>query len=87
MPRIAGSEIPDNKPTRIALTYLYGIGPKFAADICEELKLDPQERAKELNEDQLAAIAGVPGVKKMHKSEGRVLELLKSSSKNLSTER
>ncbi len=59
MPRIAGSEIPDNKPTRIALTYIFGIGPKFSAAICEELKLDPQARAKELNEDQLAAIAGL----------------------------
>ena len=59
MPRIAGTEIPDNKPTRIALTYIYGIGPKFAAEIVEELKLDPQARAKELDEDQLAAISGL----------------------------
>lgn len=59
MPRIAGTEIPDNKPNRIALTYIYGIGPKFAADICKELELDPQQRAVELNEDQLAAIAGL----------------------------
>ncbi|MEO1237204.1 MAG: 30S ribosomal protein S13, partial [Planctomycetota bacterium] len=54
-----GTEIPDNKPLRIALTYIYGIGPKFSADICAELNLDPQERAHTLNEDQLAAIAGL----------------------------
>ncbi|MEM6854506.1 MAG: 30S ribosomal protein S13 [Planctomycetota bacterium] len=59
MPRIAGTEIPDNKPNRIALTYIYGIGPKFSMDICNELGLDPQQRAKELDEDQLAAIANL----------------------------
>ncbi len=59
MPRIAGSEIPDNKPTHIALRYIYGIGPKFSMDICKELDLDPQARANTLNEDQLAAIAGL----------------------------
>ena len=62
MPRIAGTEIPDNKPNRIALTYIYGIGPKFAMDICNELSLDPQQRAKELDEDQLAAIAAETGL-------------------------
>ena len=59
MPRIAGTEIPDNKPNRIALTYIYGIGPKFSMDICNELGLAPQQRAKELDEDQLAAIANL----------------------------
>ncbi len=59
MPRIAGTEIPDNKPNRIALRYIYGIGPKFAEDICTNLGLDPQARAHTLTEDQLAAIAGL----------------------------
>lgn len=59
MPRIIGTEIPDNKPIRISLTYIYGIGPKFAMDICEQLGLDPQARAHTLNEDQLAAIANL----------------------------
>ena len=59
MPRIAGTEIPDNKPLRISLRYIYGIGPKFAEDICAQLELDPQARAHTLTEDQLAAIAGL----------------------------
>jgi small subunit ribosomal protein S13 len=57
MPRVAGVDIPDNKPTRIALTYIYGIGPKYAGDICEQLGLDGQVRAKDLTEDQLSRIA------------------------------
>jgi len=59
MPRIAGTESPDNKPMRIALRSIYGIGPKFAADICKALDLDPEARAHTLTEDQLAAIAGI----------------------------
>ena len=59
MPRIAGTEIPDNKPLRIALRYIYGIGPKFAEDICKEVGIDGQARANTLTEDQLAQIAGI----------------------------
>ena len=59
MPRIAGTEIPDNKPLRIALTYIYGVGPKFAADIIEKAGLDAEARAHTLNEDDLARIAKI----------------------------
>ncbi len=59
MPRIVGTEIPDNKPLRIALRYIYGVGPKFAEDICKKADLDPQARAHTLTEDQLAQIAGI----------------------------
>ena len=59
MPRIAGTDIPDNKPLRIALQYIYGIGPKFAEDIIAAANLDPQARAHTLSEDDLAKIAGI----------------------------
>ncbi len=59
MPRIAGTEIPDNKPLRISLRYIYGIGPKFAEDICKAIEVDGQVRANTLTEDQLAQIAGI----------------------------
>lgn len=59
MPRIAGSDIPDNKPIRIALRYIYGIGPHFADQICKEAQIDGQVRANTLTEDQLAHIANI----------------------------
>ena len=59
MPRIAGVDIPNDKPTRIALRYIYGIGPTFADRICAQLDLDPQARAKSLTEDQLSRIASL----------------------------
>jgi len=59
MPRITGIDIPDNKPIRIALRYIHGIGPKSAEDICTQIGVDGQTRAHELNEDQLAQIGGI----------------------------
>jgi small subunit ribosomal protein S13 len=59
MPRISGVDIPDNKPIRIALRYIYGIGPKIAEDIVKEAALDGQVRANTLTEDQLAQIGGI----------------------------
>ena len=56
MPRVAGVEIPDNKPIRIALRYIYGIGPKLAEDIFKEVGVDPQMRAKALTEDDLGKL-------------------------------
>ncbi len=59
MPRIAGVDIPNDKPTEISLQYLYGVGPKISADICQKVGLDPHKRAKELTEDELSKIASL----------------------------
>jgi small subunit ribosomal protein S13 len=59
MPRIAGVDIPDNKPVRIALRYIFGVGPTNAMVILKEANIDPQVRANTLTEDQLAQIAGI----------------------------
>jgi len=59
MPRVAGVDIPNDKPARIALRYIYGIGPRFAEEICRKASIDPQVRAKDLTEEQLSNIASV----------------------------
>ncbi len=59
MPRIVGIDIPDNKPIRIALRYIYGIGPHHADQILKEANIDGQTRSHTLSEDQLAAIASL----------------------------
>ena len=59
MPRISGVDIPDNKPLRYALRYIYGIGPKFADQILDESGLDPAMRAKELSEDDAARVSHI----------------------------
>lgn len=56
MPRVAGTDIPDNKKIRIALRYIFGIGPKFAEDLIKEVGLDGDARANTLTEDDIARI-------------------------------
>ena len=56
MPRVLGVDIPNNKPTHIALTYLYGVGPVLSVKICYELGVDPFVRAGELTEDEVSRI-------------------------------
>ena len=59
MPRISGVDIPPDKKIRISLRYIYGVGPANALAILKELGIDPERRAKDLNEDELAKIIGV----------------------------
>ena len=59
MPRIQGVDIPADKPTHIALRYLQGIGPTLAIRLCEQAGLDPQRRAKELTDEDIARIATI----------------------------
>ena len=50
MARIAGIVIPSEKQVQIALTYIYGIGPKFASTILAAAKIEPTTRVKDLTE-------------------------------------
>src|SRR2546423_15137958 len=59
MPRIAGVDIPSDKPIWISLTYLYGIGPTNSRIILKEAGIDTQRRAKDLSEEELAKIIGI----------------------------
>ena len=56
MPRISGVDIPNDKKIRISLRYVYGIGPTNAMDILKEAGIDPERRARELTEEELASI-------------------------------
>jgi small subunit ribosomal protein S13 len=56
MPRILGVDLPADKPTHISLRYLFGIGPTLSLRICEIANVDPQRRARELSEDEVARI-------------------------------
>lgn len=56
MARIKGVEIPNNKRTEIALTYIYGIGRSLATKICNDAKVNPNTRAKDLTNDELVAL-------------------------------
>ena len=59
MPRILGVDIPSDKPTHISLRYIYGIGPTLALRLCEQADINPQRRAKELSDEEIARLAGI----------------------------
>ncbi len=56
MARISGVNIPTNKKINIALTYIFGIGPKIAGDICSEASIDISKRVSELNDEDINKI-------------------------------
>lgn len=56
MPRIAGIDIPADKPIFVSLTYIYGIGRTLSKKILKELNIDENLRAKNLHEDQLSTL-------------------------------
>ena len=56
MARISGITIPSEKQVHIALTYVYGIGPKTSLSILESAKIEPTVRVKQLTEDEISRI-------------------------------
>ena len=56
MARIAGVDLPREKRIEIGLTYIYGIGRKSANDILKKTGINPDIRAKDLTEDEIAKI-------------------------------
>ncbi|MCD7713259.1 MAG: 30S ribosomal protein S13 [Firmicutes bacterium] len=56
MARIAGVDIPNQKRVEVALTYIYGIGQTSATKICAEAGVNPDTRAKDLTEDEIAKL-------------------------------
>lgn len=70
MPRIFGVDIPNNKPTWIALTYIHGVGRHQANRIITSCGLEPAKRAVDLTEDEIARIAAE--LEKNHVIEGQL---------------
>lgn len=50
MARIAGVNLPNQKPIWIALTAIYGVGPNVAKQVLAEAKIDPMVRTVDLSE-------------------------------------
>ena len=59
MPRIFGVDIPREKRTEIALTYLYGVGRTLSNKILKEANVDPGKRAKDLSDKEVAQITSI----------------------------
>jgi small subunit ribosomal protein S13 len=56
MARIAGVNLPNQKRLEIGLTYIYGIGQPAARKVCAELGLSPDEKIKDLTDEEVTKL-------------------------------
>lgn len=56
MARIAGVNLPPQKRLEIGLTSIYGIGRSTAQKICRELDLDPDEKVRDLTDEEVTKL-------------------------------
>lgn len=81
MARISGVTIPNEKQIQIALTYVYGIGPKFAAEIVEAAKVEPTVRVKDLTDAEIGRISEV--INENYTVEGELQRVVTGNIKRL----
>ena len=81
MARIAGVDLPKDKPVRVALQRIYGIGVTSSQRILAATGTDPGIRVKDLSEEQVARIRDV--IDKEHRVEGDLRRDIQSDIKRL----
>ncbi len=64
MARLLGVEIPNEKKIEYSLPYIYGIGLSLSRKVLAATNIDPNIRAGELSDEQIAAITqAIQGMK------------------------
>jgi small subunit ribosomal protein S13 len=81
VPRIVGVDIPKGKRVEIALTYIYGIGRALANRILEIANINPDKKAKDLNEEEVSRLAAI--IQKEYKVEGVLKREVSQNIKHL----
>jgi small subunit ribosomal protein S13 len=56
MARIAGVDIPREKRLEVSLTYIYGIGPTRAREVCARTGVDPGTRVRDLTDEEVTRL-------------------------------
>ncbi|HHZ15738.1 MAG TPA: 30S ribosomal protein S13 [Candidatus Cloacimonetes bacterium] len=59
MAHIAGIEIPRNKRLFVGLTYIYGIGPTIAKEICQKAGIDEKKMVADLTVEEEKTIRDI----------------------------
>ena len=68
MARISGVNIPTNKRVLVSLTYIFGIGPKIASEICSKASIDLSKRVNQLTDEEVNKIREI--IDQKHQVEG-----------------
>jgi small subunit ribosomal protein S13 len=81
MARIAGVDLPGRKHITISLRYLFGIGPKAAAEICKAAEIPPNKVTDSLDEAELRRIREI--LEASYKVEGDLRREIQMNIKRL----
>jgi len=81
MARISGVTIPTDKQVWVALTYVYGIGPKTSHKILEAAKVEPTVRVKDLTDVEISRIQDF--INENHLVEGELQRVVAGNIKRL----
>ncbi len=81
MARISGVTIPSEKQVQVALTYVYGIGPRTSRTIVAKAKVDPTIRVKDLTDAEISRIQDV--INESHTVEGELQRIVTGNIKRL----
>jgi small subunit ribosomal protein S13 len=81
MARIAGVTIPSDKQVHVALTYIYGIGPKTSNDILTAARVETTVRVKDLTDDEISRISET--IASNHTVEGELQRIVAGNIKRL----
>lgn len=81
MARISGVTIPTDKQIQVALTYIYGIGPKLSRDILTTANIDGTVRVKNLTDAEVSRIQ--EAISSSHTVEGELQRIVTGNIKRL----
>lgn len=56
MARIAGVDLPRDRRTEVALTYIFGVGRTRSRETCRGTGVDPDTRVKDLTEEEVSRL-------------------------------
>lgn len=81
MPRIIGVDIPKEKRIEISLMYIYGIGRSLSNKILKLANINPDKRAKDLTEEEVARVSSI--IQKEYRVEGDLRRDISANIKRL----
>ena len=81
MARISGVVLPNEKQIHVALTYVYGIGPKSSNDILTAAKVEPTVRVKNMTDAEISRIQEV--INSTYTVEGELQRIVTGNIKRL----
>jgi len=81
VPRIVGVDIPKEKRVEMALCYIYGIGRPLSNKILKVANVNPDKRAKDLTEEEVARLSTI--IQKDYRVEGDLRRDISANIKRL----